>query len=228
MQLTSMFRGVKGRVSRELKAARRNPVPALALAAAAILLLALFGFRHQLDWGNVPTWFAGAFAVVAAGISYNNLKIARENHRIAEHSFQVSRQSFEVSEKSHQESRAAIDDGHAAQARLVVTDCYEQPDGYMLAVTNFSDSIIFDVGLEVYESQHYPTGQKRVRREFDHENEVYERYENQRVLPGASSLTQDYTNLYIPFQYIATFTDARGIRWERRMDEQPIRVLPKD
>ncbi|OZC86449.1 hypothetical protein CH254_18075 [Rhodococcus sp. 06-412-2C] len=173
----------------------------------AALALVLYAHRHKLEWGSVPVWLGGAFALAASVISL--------------HSLHTSRQSLKISRASLEQAIEKRDDDYAAQARLVVIEVDKMDeDLWLLNIKNHSDSIIFDANLEVFEDVDH---KKLV--SFYNDGPLPDDYGYETLLPGRSSARQDYGNLYAPFDYVATYTDARGIKWKRIKGEQPERVV---
>lgn len=193
---------------------RSTPAAMLLTAVGTNLLgalaLVLYAHRRQLEWGSVPVWLGGAFALAASVISL--------------HSLHTSRQSLQISRASLDRATEKRDDDYAAQARLVVVDVVRfDDDTWFLTIQNHSDSIIFDANLKVFEE--VDGFRKLVNFHNDYNGPLPDDYGYETLLPGKRSTEQDYRDLYAPFDYLATFTDARGIKWRRTNREQPERVI---
>nr|WP_143545675.1 hypothetical protein [Rhodococcus sp. 06-1059B-a] len=185
---------------------------AAAIVAVMVVPTVLIVNRHQLEWGNVPTWFAGLFAVVASTISLHSLRTSR-------HSLEVSRASLEHTTAKH-------DDDLAAQARLVVVEVEKfSDDTWFLTIQNHSESIIFDANLRVFRDPDGFTQLVNFANDDDYNGPLPDDYGYETLLPGKRSTTQNYLDLFAPFDYVTTFTDARGIKWRRKNREQPERVV---
>lgn len=179
-----------------------------AIVATVAVAAILFVNRQQLQWGTVPTWLAGGFALAASVISL--------------HSLRTSRHSLEISRASIAQATEKRDDDYAAQARLVVCEVEDMGDTHHLRMRNHSDSIIFNATLVAYRIERDDT---RTYVPLFPDGPHPDEYDDQTLTPKQHSYWQEYDNLQPPFEYVASYTDARGVRWRRFNKQQPERVI---
>ncbi|MER5534526.1 hypothetical protein [Streptomyces mirabilis] len=183
----------------------------------------------EINWGDAPTWIAGAFAAVAA--YYTRATLRSQQKQIAEQRDFITAQAANL-RLERSELQAQIADRHAAQARQIrlsihaegaelndETGDMENADQWIVTVTNTSDAPIYDVSATFggQESQWVSTDHRAGGGPV-------------RVLSRTRSATFDSPRLeparLTSSRPIVRFRDADGSWWQLLADEQLKELLP--
>jgi hypothetical protein len=178
--------------------------------------------RYKPDWGDVPTWAAAVFALIAGLIAWRAFVVSQRAYRVAHQIYQIEserdeRAAEERRERDKAERRAQADKvatwlGRAAPATGV------EPRVVGANIKNASDLPVYDVAVSFC---HSPAENSNEQRLWNPRNTRTDAF---MVIPPHETVFEVFPPSAIQdaggleereWTVTIRFRDAAGVRWER-------------